>query len=117
MLICFDRETMSIVNHLIKFGWIGLDQPTMKRYMLTTLGPEICCQGLMKVGFNHGPRFRMAIPETFSFSNLSHRRFVVNSLPQAIPTAAPPSIHGGAITDAHNQRHRAPIPPPETFYA
>jgi hypothetical protein len=35
---------------LIKFGWIGLDQPMAKRYVLTTLGSEIDGQGLMKVG-------------------------------------------------------------------
>jgi hypothetical protein len=58
MLICFGRGTMSIMNRLIKFGGIGLDQPTTKRYVLTTLGTEIYGQGLMKVSFNHIPRFR-----------------------------------------------------------
>jgi hypothetical protein len=58
MLICFGRGTMYIVNRLIKFGWIGLDQPTTKWYVLTTLGSEICSQCLMKVGFNHNPQFR-----------------------------------------------------------
>jgi hypothetical protein len=49
MLICSGRETISIVDRLIKFGQIGFDQPTTKRYERTTLGSQIYGQGLKKM--------------------------------------------------------------------